>query len=140
MDDWERIREIMNQPQVVSAIHKIEQLLGVPPPEPPPITCCGEWTWKQSGGPGCWSNPKAHHHVAVSTMPYIMVCKKCHRALLADGKMTGPLVDSQVIESCQHPGAHEAMRNYSSLLDGMITVALRKTWGESKTDSTLGGE
>ena len=76
-----------------------------------PITCCDDpkhWTWVPDKGEGTWQAPASlcysaarekgfgslstEERVNLRNEPIHVTCC-CHRALLADGQMTGPLVD-----------------------------------------------
>jgi hypothetical protein len=87
-----------------------------------PVTCCGEWTWD---GTEYWVGPGFAHLQADYVGGLVFVCNKCHRALLADGEMTGPLVEVEAVSRVlSNPlgltYAHTASRN-ADMLD--------RTWG-----------
>ncbi len=94
-------------------------------PEPPPITCCEEWTWQPHVGcnAGHWFNRRTRCSFDPVDIRFgLHLCNRCHRALLANGNMTGPLVSVDSL--------------YNSLLDmdqplGAFVVCeelIKRTW------------
>jgi len=94
------------------------------PSAPTPITCCGEWTWREQG----WHKADGSHHLIPShtyTGDTIHVCRKCHRALLEDGQMTGErgLVDADAMEA-EEPAIY--------VTDEVKARLLKRTWGAAR--------
>jgi hypothetical protein len=89
--------------------------------EPPPITCCGEWTWDGQG----WRRWDRVRFCYTPNSKSVLVCAKCHRSALPHGKLTGPLVDSDKIFNVPAL-AHAA------LLPSVVIAGLEiATWGTS---------
>jgi len=96
---------------------RVENLEGITD-SPAPITCCGEWTWDEKRR--TWWTPWANTRYSFQDpgeWQYIIVCRKCHRALLEDGKMTGPLVDINIANVATLPMPKAVWLRYTWDLD-----------------------
>ena len=94
-----------------------------PPPAPSPITCCGDWTWDGR----CWRYSGADHPTAPTCDCLIVVCRNCHRALLAHGRMTGRLVDVEAASD----RAHDVFGGDFLRAKASVEDMLYRTWGPS---------
>ena len=91
-----------------------------------PITCCGEWTWDGEG----WKQAGTNNRIVQKAWTEL-VCFKCHRALLADGQMTEPLVELAAIRKQVREWEQEIQALNPLIHLGVAQHRmLKETWGE----------
>jgi hypothetical protein len=116
-----------------------DQLIELPgQTEPEPITCCADprhFTWdpevvvgSRRQQRGAWTDKHGIPWELSADCKIVTPC--CHRALLEDGKMTGPLVGLDMLEAESH-----TMGMIGSVALGRACArAMQNTWGLTKDD------